>query len=149
MLQHRLRVEIGDQERDVVSLANPLATRTKRLKIQQTLTGFLLKTTKLSARCIMNLVNLWHKILSISSACLILMLTRMEFTEGSISTRSFSFLEIVSGLRRTSFDVLCGVQNGSAGNPSRYRRDIRTRIRLLACYVALPPVWYGLLCRRR
>jgi hypothetical protein len=39
------------------------------------------------------------------------MLTRIEFTEGSIRTLSFSFLEIVRGLRRTSFDVLLGGRN--------------------------------------
>jgi hypothetical protein len=46
------------------------------------------------------------------------MLTRIEFTEGSMSTRSFSFLEIVRGLRRTSFDVLCRVYNGCVEIPA-------------------------------
>lgn len=54
----------------------------------------------------MNRVNLWHNIRSISSACLILILSRIELIEGSIKTRSFSFLEIVSGFRSTSFDPL-------------------------------------------
>ena len=61
---------------------------------------------KLSALCIMNLVNLWHRILSISSACLILMLRRIELTDDSIRTRSFSLRDIVRGFSRTSFDVL-------------------------------------------
>lgn len=34
------------------------------------------------------------------------MLIRIELTEGSISTRSFSLRDIVRGLRRTSFDPL-------------------------------------------
>jgi len=69
-------------------------------------TGFRRSTMKLSALCIMNLVNLLHRIRSISSACLILMLSRIELTEGSIRTRSFSFRDIVRGLRRTSFELL-------------------------------------------
>jgi len=69
-------------------------------------TGFLRSTMKLSALCIMKRVNLLHKIRSISSACLMLMLSRIELTEGSMRTRSFSFREIVKGLRRTSFEVL-------------------------------------------
>lgn len=54
----------------------------------------------------MNRVNLWHKIFSISSACLIPMLTRTELIDGSIITRSLSLREIVSGVRSTSFVVL-------------------------------------------
>src|SRR6266403_1127618 len=77
--------------------------------------GFLRSTMKLSARCIRNRVNLWHRIRSISSACLILMLTRIEFTEGSTSTRSFSFRDIVSGFRRTSLDPLRGGRYESVG----------------------------------
>ena len=54
----------------------------------------------------MNLVNLLHRIRSISSACFILILSRIELTDGSISTRSFSFRDMVKGLRRTSLEVL-------------------------------------------
>ena len=61
---------------------------------------------KFSARCIMNLVNLWHRMRSISSACLILMLSLIELTEGSIRTHSFSFREITRGFSSTSFDAL-------------------------------------------
>lgn len=39
------------------------------------------------------------------------MLTRMELTEGSISTRSFSFRDIVNGFRRTSFDPLHAIKH--------------------------------------
>ena len=73
-----------------------------------TLMGFLRSTMKPSARCIKNRVNLWHRIRSISSACLILMLTRIEFTEGSMSTRSFSFRDIVRGFNSTSLEPLLG-----------------------------------------
>lgn len=59
--------------------------------------GFLLRITNPSARIIINLVNFLHKIFSISSACFIAILNRMEFTEGSIRTRSDSFRETVSG----------------------------------------------------
>ena len=75
-----------------------------------TLMGFLRSTMKPSARCIKNRVNLWHRIRSISSACLILILTRIEFTEGSMSTRSFSFRDIVRGFSRTSLEPLLGNQ---------------------------------------
>lgn len=69
-------------------------------------TGFLRSTMKFSALCIINRVNLWQRIRSISSACLILILSRIELTEGSIRTRSFSLREIVRGLRRTSLEPL-------------------------------------------
>ena len=39
------------------------------------------------------------------------MLTRIEFTEGSMSTRSFSFRDIVSGFRSTSLEPLREDQN--------------------------------------
>jgi hypothetical protein len=42
------------------------------------------------------------------------MLTRIELTEGSISTRSFSFREIVNGFRRTSFDPLHAIRQRGA-----------------------------------
>jgi hypothetical protein len=50
-----------------------------------------------SALCIKNAVNLRHKIISISSACLILIETRTELIDGSIKHLSFSVLEIVIG----------------------------------------------------
>ena len=108
MLQHRLRVGIGDEKRDVVSLDHNVVSNLNSNSHQRILTGtgFLRSTMKLSALCIINLVNLWHRILSISSACLIFMLIRIELTEGSMRTRSFSLREIVNGLRRTSFDPL-------------------------------------------
>lgn len=72
------------------------------------LTGiaFLLRITNPSARIIINLVNFLHNIFSISSACLMAILSRIELTDGSIRTRSDSFRETVSGWRRTSGDAL-------------------------------------------
>lgn len=63
VLQHGLRVEISDQERNIVPLRvhqppQQNAEGGGRDELQRTFTGFLLKTTKLSARCIINLVNL-------------------------------------------------------------------------------------------
>lgn len=110
MLEHSLGVCIGDQEGNVITLVALVNTDSRSQRILRTGTGFLLSTMKLSARWVMNLVNLWARILSISSACLILMLTRTEFTEGSMNTRSFSLREMVRGLRRTSRDVLWGDQ---------------------------------------
>ena len=55
---------------------------------------FLLNMTKFSALRIINPINLWQSSFSISSACLMAMETRMELMEGSINTRSFSFLKI-------------------------------------------------------
>ena len=40
------------------------------------------------------------------------MLTRIELTEGSISTRSFSVRDIVNGFRRTSLDPLHAIRQG-------------------------------------
>lgn len=74
-----------------------------------TLIGFLRRMKKDSALCVKNLVNLWTRMCSISSACLILMLIRMELMLGSIKTRSFSFRAIVNGVRRTSGDVWASI----------------------------------------
>ena len=74
--------------------------------MRHTATGLRRRTMKFSARIIMNRINLWHISRSISSACLILMLIRTELTDGSMSTRSFSFREIVRGFRSTSFEAL-------------------------------------------
>jgi len=100
-----------------------------------TLMGFLRSTMKPSARCIKNRVNLWHRIRSISSACLILMLTRIEFTEGSMSTRSFSFRDIVRGFNSTSLEPLLGSASAKNGG---YAYAL-TRLQLLACCDARRP----------
>ena len=77
-------------------------------RVGRTATGLRRSTTKFSARIIMNLVNLAHNARSISSACLILMLSRTELIDGSMRTRSFSLREITSGFSSTSCDVLVG-----------------------------------------
>lgn len=107
VLEHDVRVVVRDQERDVIALAiqSLIYGRTQE-NGTRTLTGFRRKTMKFSARCIMNRVNLWQSIRSISSACLILMLSRMELIEGSMRTRSFSLREMVRGWRSTSLDAL-------------------------------------------
>lgn len=56
------------------------------------------------------------------------MLIRIELTEDSISTRSFSLRDIVRGLRRTSFDPLCAL--------------VRHRVDRLWVYV--PCLYFGL-----
>ena len=94
-----------------------------------TLMGFLRSTMKPSARCIKNRVNLWHRMRSISSACLILMLTRIEFTEASTNTRSFSFRDIVRGFSSTSLEPLLG---GSDSAKNGAYRHALTRPRPLA-----------------
>lgn len=66
----------------------------------------------------MNRVNLWQRIFSISSACLMAMLNRMELTEGSMRTRSDSLRETMRGWRSTSGDVLDG------GESARYPREV-------------------------
>lgn len=68
--------------------------------------GFLLKIVKLSARCIKNLEKLRHKTVSISSACLILILTRNELIDGSIKHFSRSVLQIRIGFIVDIFDEL-------------------------------------------
>src|SRR6266511_3071610 len=98
-------MRIGYQEGNVISLVKHQLGCWKR-GCTPTGTGFRRRTMKLSARCIMNLVNLLHRMRSISSACLILMLNRIELTEGSIKTLSFSFREIINGFRRTYLDEL-------------------------------------------
>jgi hypothetical protein len=65
--------------------------------------------TKFSARIIMNRVNLWQRIFSISSACLIEMLTRTELIDGSMSTFSLSLRATTSGWRSTSGVLLASI----------------------------------------
>jgi len=100
--------------------------------------GFRLKMMKLSARPVIKRVNLWHKIFSISSACLIAMLTRTELIDGSIITRSLSFREIVSGVSKTSLDVLsCQVRTCAFNSPMKDRRLCPARCFHLRSVVAL------------
>lgn len=122
MLQHFLRVEVRNQEGDVISLLRqsvstlvrgarsprgPAASKSADQPLQpHTLIGFRLRMKKDSARCSKNRVNLCTRMCSISSACLILMLIRTLLMLGSMRTRSFSFRAIVRGARRTSGDVL-------------------------------------------
>jgi hypothetical protein len=55
-----------------------------------------------SALCIKKAVNFRHKMISISSACLILIETLTELMEGSMRQRSFSVLEIVNDCNKSS-----------------------------------------------
>jgi len=64
--------------------------------------GFLRSTMKFSARIIMNRMNFLQRIFSMSSACLTAMLIRTELMDVSMNTRSFSFLEMTTGVRRSS-----------------------------------------------
>lgn len=74
-----------------------------------TLIAFLRNIKNASARCVKNLVNLCTNIFSISSACLIFMLTRILFTLGSIKTFSFSLRDTVNGFRRTSGELAASI----------------------------------------
>lgn len=80
-----------------------------RLPGSHTLTGFRRKMKNDSALCVKNLVNLWTKICSISSACLIRILTRTLLTLGSIKTFSFSFLATVNGFNSTSGELAASI----------------------------------------
>ncbi|KAE9524714.1 hypothetical protein AGLY_014764 [Aphis glycines] len=71
--------------------------------------GFLLRMKKFSARFIMNRVNLSHNNRSISSHCLIAMLTRIEFIELSIKTRSRSLRLINIGVNINSLFVCISI----------------------------------------
>ena len=104
-------------------------------------TGFRRSTMKFSARCIMNRVNFEHRMRSISSACFILMLIRIELMDASIRTRSFSLREIVKGFRRTSFDPLRRRQTFSLDIDDGPQN--RTAPRPLVCYGVLRSVVHG------
>ena len=87
----------------------PITTLIKLIMIgkeETTGTGFLLRIIKFSARPVKNLVNLCARIRSISSACLILILIRIELIDGSIRTCSFSFRAMCIGFSMISDDVL-------------------------------------------
>lgn len=110
VFQHFLCMEIRNQERDVVSLHIMSITRTDFLdSITPTFTGFLLRMKNASALCVKNLVNLCTKICSISSACLILMLTRTLLILGSIKTLSFSLRDMTSGFSKTSGELAASI----------------------------------------
>lgn len=65
-------------------------------------TAFRRKMKKFSARIIKNRIIFLHKIISISSACLILIDTLTEFTDPSINTFSFLFREMITGASSNS-----------------------------------------------
>jgi len=70
------------------------------------LRGFLRRMINCSARCIKKRENFSVKISSISSACLMQMLTRTELMDGSIKHLSFSLREMVTGCNRSSRLIL-------------------------------------------
>jgi hypothetical protein len=99
-------MEVCDQERNIISL---YVINLKNGAVQEfgkhTLTGFRRRMKKASARCIRNRVNLCTRMCSISSACLILILTRTLFMLGSMKTRSFSFRATVNGFSKASGEL--------------------------------------------
>jgi len=109
VLEHLLGVKIRDQERDIIALLNVRVRNEVGCALVPTGTGFLRKMKNASALCVKNLVNLCTNMCSISSACLILILTRTLLTDGSTSTRSSWFRDTVSGLRTTSGDVFASI----------------------------------------
>ena len=74
-----------------------------------TLIAFLRRMKNASALWVRNLVNLCTRIFSISSACLILILTRTLLMLGSMRTFSFSFRDTVRGLSRTSGELAASI----------------------------------------
>ena len=92
---------------DIITLTRSVMTT--RPSYGHTLTGFLRKMKNDSALCVKNLVNLWTKICSISSACLIRILTRTLLTLGSINTFSLSFLATVNGFNSTSGELAASI----------------------------------------
>lgn len=103
-------MEVRDQEGNVVSLRDVSSTALTATRGNvRTLMGFLRRMKNDSALWVRNLVNLWTRICSISSACLILMLILIELILGSMKTRSFSLRETVKGFRRTSGDVCASI----------------------------------------
>jgi hypothetical protein len=112
MLEHLLRMEVGNKEADVVSLESNYNGQFQVDGIHDkfglhTGIGFLRKITKFSARIIKKRVSLWARRVSISSACLILILMRRELMDGSIRTCSFSLRLIITGVKRASLVSLC------------------------------------------
>lgn len=155
VLVHLLGMCVGDQERDIIALRKTsekshgvnICIRTKRRgalwKSNVTSTGFRRRITKLSARIIKKRANLWHRIRSRSSACLTLMLTRIELTDVSTSTFSFSLRLITSGFMSTSLDLLRNKKNAYM-YPSKRERKRAFRRRAFVFY---PDSTSGVLCR--
>lgn len=106
--KHLVRVEVGNEEADIVALHRNVSFLARSLEEEQvlpTLIAFLLRMKNDSALCVKKRVNLWTRMCSISSACLILMLILTELTLGSMSTLSFSLRAMVSGVSSTSGEV--------------------------------------------
>jgi hypothetical protein len=94
--------------------------------LQPTLTGFRRRMKKDSALCVRKRVNLWTRMFSISSACLILMLTRTLLTLGSMRTFSFSLRATVKGFNRTSGELwasISGTLCRSDACEAKFERD--------------------------
>lgn len=131
VFEHGFRVEVGNQEGNVIALKCDVEWLFHPCGMDNQLTGMALrrKTTKFSARCIKKRENLWHSILSISSACLILRLMRTELMDPSISTRSFSFLAMLIGVNKSSFDALWKKETQVSGVLSTVKKE-----RALPCF---------------
>lgn len=119
MFQHHFGMEISNQKADVVilkiqfSFVNMLQKITVYVRecriIIYTCIGVRLNIIKFSARNIIKRINLWQRIFSISSACLTAILTRIEFTELSIKTFSFSLRLIMIGVKSNSLLLLTSI----------------------------------------
>ena len=108
MFEHFFRMKIRDEERNVIPLSS-ISFSPSNMVFRYTLMAFLRSMKNASALCVRNLVNLCTNMFSISSACFILMLTRTLLMLGSIRTFSFSFLETVKWLRRTSGELAASI----------------------------------------
>lgn len=130
-------MKISNQEGNVISLSKDQQGIKGKVP---TGTGFLRKMTKFSARIIINRVNLWHNIRSISSLCLILIEMRRELMEPSTKTCSFSFLEMITGDKRVSGENL---EIALESTPGITKEEI---LKVFACHVEYLASTSGLLC---
>jgi hypothetical protein len=96
---------VRDKEAYIVVLGE-LVHSFSRQKL--TLTGFLRRMIKLSARCIRKRANLWHSSTSRSSIFLTRTLIRTELTDLSTSTPSFSDLDTFSAGNTACSQLLDG-----------------------------------------
>ena len=107
MLPHLFQIHVCNQKTYIISLARNIMSKNIYKYINRTIqlhtsTAFLLIITNCSARCIKNEVNLWHKICSISSCCLILIDTLTELMDDSIKHISFSVRATITELSNNS-----------------------------------------------
>ncbi len=116
--------------------------KTKKNRKMHTSIAFLRIIKNFSDRCIRKRVNLWQRISSMSSDCLIRIETRTELTEASIKHDSLSDREIITGFKVNS--LLCLQKKMNSSWFRQFKMDVvNSYFNSTSGLLCLSTIWEG------